>query len=204
MCTIQECVLSRSVYYPGVCTIQECVLSRSVYYPGVCTIQECVPSRSVYYPGVCTIQECVLSKLRRYVCMYVGTYSANPSLNSPPLHTHTPCSLTHTAPHTHPPLHTHTHRLTHRLTHLGEVAHYVAAKSVHLCQHVEPKWLHVKVEGLVVQEELCKKTEVLAVDLMVFTVNFKHRQCFFPVDLSAGWSAPSAFYTQREWGDSST
>ena len=26
--------------YPGVCTIQECVLSRSVYYPGVCTVQE--------------------------------------------------------------------------------------------------------------------------------------------------------------------
>ena len=62
VCTIQECVLSRSVYYPGVCTIQKCVLSRSVYYPGVCTIQEYVLSRSVYYPGVCTIQECVLSR----------------------------------------------------------------------------------------------------------------------------------------------
>ena len=61
ICTIQECVLSRSVYYPGVCTIQECVLSRSVCYPGVCTIQECVLSRSVYCPGVCTIQEYVLS-----------------------------------------------------------------------------------------------------------------------------------------------
>ena len=62
VCTIQECVLTRSVYYPGVCTIQECVLSRSVCYPGVCAIQECVPSKSVYYPGVCTIQECVLSR----------------------------------------------------------------------------------------------------------------------------------------------
>ena len=60
--TIQGCVLSRSMYYPGVCTIQECVLSRSVYYPGVCTIQECVLSRGMYYPGVCTIQECVLSR----------------------------------------------------------------------------------------------------------------------------------------------
>ena len=39
VCTIQECVLSRSMYHPGVCTIQEYVLSRSVYYPEVCTIQ---------------------------------------------------------------------------------------------------------------------------------------------------------------------
>ena len=62
VCTIQECVLSRSVYYPGVCTNQECVLSRSVHYPGVCTIQEYVLSRSVHYPGVCTNQECVLSR----------------------------------------------------------------------------------------------------------------------------------------------
>ena len=64
---VQECVQSRSVYYPGVCAIQECVLSRSVYYPGMCAIQECVLSRSVYYPGVCT-----------YILIQVRTYVASP------------------------------------------------------------------------------------------------------------------------------
>ena len=47
MCTNQKCVLTRSVYQPGVCTNQECVPTRSVYQPGVCTNQECVPTRSV-------------------------------------------------------------------------------------------------------------------------------------------------------------
>ena len=49
-CVHQECILSRSVYYPGVCANQECVLTRPecVLTRTVCTIlQECVLSRSV-------------------------------------------------------------------------------------------------------------------------------------------------------------
>ena len=57
-----ECVIL------GVCTSQECVLTRSVYWPGVytnqeSTNQECVLTRSVYWPGVCTNWECVLARI---------------------------------------------------------------------------------------------------------------------------------------------
>ena len=50
--------------------------------------------------------------------------------------------------------------------HLGEVPHDMAALLVNLSQYVEEKWLHIKVESLVVQEEFGHETEVLAVDLM--------------------------------------
>ena len=51
----------------------------------------------------------------------------------------------------------------------------MAALLVHLCQNVEQKWLHVEVEGLVVQEQFGRQTEVLAVDLVVTAIHFKHR-----------------------------
>jgi hypothetical protein len=64
VCTNQECVLSRSVHYPGVCANQECVLSRSVHYPGVCADRECVLTRIVYYPSVYVshdVYQCMLA-----------------------------------------------------------------------------------------------------------------------------------------------
>ena len=59
-------------------------------------------------------------------------------------------------------------------THLGEVAHNVATLFVHLCQNVEEKWLHIKVECLVVQKEFGQQTEILAEDLVVTAVHLKH------------------------------
>ena len=50
---------------------------------------------------------------------------------------------------------------------LREVSHNVTALLVHLSQYVEEKWFHVKVECLVVQEELGHQTEVLTVDLVI-------------------------------------
>lgn len=50
----------------------------------------------------------------------------------------------------------------------------MAALFVHLRQNVEEKRLHVKVEGLVIQKEFGHQTEVLAVDLVVTAIHFKH------------------------------
>ena len=44
---------------------------------------------------------------------------------------------------------------------------------VHLRQDVEEEWLHVEVEGLVVQEELGHEAEVLAVDLVITAIHLK-------------------------------
>ena len=57
---------------------------------------------------------------------------------------------------------------------LGEVPHNVAALFVHLCQNVEEKWLHIKVQCLVVQKEFGQQTEILAADLVVTAVHLKH------------------------------
>ena len=46
------------------CTIQECVLTRSVYYPGMCTIQEHGVVRGTEAP------------LRFILCMYIRTWHA--------------------------------------------------------------------------------------------------------------------------------
>jgi hypothetical protein len=43
----------------------------------------------------------------------------------------------------------------------------VAALRVHLAQHVEEEGLDVKVQRLVVQEQLGEQTQVLAVDLIL-------------------------------------
>ena len=50
----------------------------------------------------------------------------------------------------------------------------MAALLVHLSQDVEEEWLHIKVECLVVQEELGHEAEVLAVDLVVTAIHLKH------------------------------
>lgn len=47
---------------------------------------------------------------------------------------------------------------------LGEVANDVIALLVRLAQHVEEEGVHVVVECLMVQEELGKEAEVLAID----------------------------------------
>ena len=60
---------------------------------------------------------------------------------------------------------------------LGEVPHNVAALFVHLCQNVEEKWLHIKVECLVVRKEFGQQTEILAVDLVVTAVHLKLIWC---------------------------
>lgn len=49
-------------------------------------------------------------------------------------------------------------------THLREIANKVAALNIILCQHIEKKWFHIIIECLMVQEEFCQQTQVLAVN----------------------------------------
>ena len=52
-----------------------------------------------------------------------------------------------------------------RSSHLREVPHNVSIFAHPLHHDVEQEWLHIKVEGLVIEEELSKETETLAVVL---------------------------------------
>ena len=76
----------------------------------------------------------------------------------------------------------------------------MAAQLVHLCQHVEQEGLHIEVESLVVEEELGKEAEVLAVDLVVTSVCLKHRDGALAVDLMARGLAPSALWGRSGGG----
>lgn len=57
---------------------------------------------------------------------------------------------------------------------LRKVSHYVTAFLIHLSQDVEEERLYIEVECLVIQEEFGHQTQVLAVDLMVSAIHFKH------------------------------
>jgi len=48
---------------------------------------------------------------------------------------------------------------------LGKVANNMAASGVGLGHHIKQERLHIIIQGLVVKEEFCQKTEVLAVKL---------------------------------------
>lgn len=57
-----------------------------------------------------------------------------------------------------------THHGAH-FTYLGEVSNEMAAVSVNFCEDVEEKGFHVKVQCLVVEEQLGEQTQVLTVNL---------------------------------------
>ncbi len=58
--------------------------------------------------------------------------------------------------------------------------------SIPLAQHIKPKWFHIVVEGLMIKEKFCQKTQILAVDAGQIPIHFKHRQIILPVDF-IGW-----------------
>ena len=75
---------------------------------------------------------------------------------------------------------------------LGEVPDHVTALRVKLGHDVEEERLHIKVERLVLEEELGHETETLAVDLVLLPVHLKHRGLPVPVDLPAWRVTPRA------------
>lgn len=60
---------------------------------------------------------------------------------------------------------------------LGEVADKVAAFAVVLGEDVEKEGLHIVVEGLVVQEQFSKQTQVLTVDCAHIPINLLKNIC---------------------------
>ena len=62
-----------------------------------------------------------------------------------------------------------------RLLLLGEVPDNVRALLVDLAEDVEEEGDDVKVEGLVVEEELCQQAQVLAVQPVLPTIHLKMR-----------------------------
>ena len=59
----------------------------------------------------------------------------------------------------------------------------MAAFAIVLSQNVEKKWFHIIIERLVVQEELSKEAEVLAIDLACHAVHFKDGKIFMTINL---------------------
>lgn len=53
-------------------------------------------------------------------------------------------------------------------------------------EDIEEEWFNVIVQRLVIEEELGKEAEVLAVDPIRVSVDFEHRQRTLAVDLVAG------------------
>lgn len=64
-------------------------------------------------------------------------------------------------------------------------------------QHVEEEGLHIKVQCLVLQEELGHEAQVLAVHLVLLPVNLKEGQTFMSVDLIAWRVTPRADFLRR-------
>ena len=56
---------------------------------------------------------------------------------------------------------------------------------VNFAENVKEEWLHVKVECLVVQEQLGQEAEVLAVQFVHFSICFPNGECAFTVNLFA-------------------
>ena len=73
---------------------------------------------------------------------------------------------------------------------LGKIPHQVTSLAIVLGQDVEQKGLNIVVQGLVVQEELGEKTEVLAVDFTDCTVHLVNGDVVFPVYLVGGRMEP--------------
>lgn len=55
--------------------------------------------------------------------------------------------------------------------HLGEVAYDVAPTLIAFGKYIEQKRLHIIVKGLVVQEQLGKETQILAIYFTLLTIN---------------------------------
>ena len=68
----------------------------------------------------------------------------------------------------------------------------MAATAVCLGHHVEEKGLNVKVECLVLQEQLGHEAEVLAVDFVFFSVHFEDRELVLAVDFVSRRVLPCA------------
>ena len=68
---------------------------------------------------------------------------------------------------------------------LREVADHVTATRIALGHDVEKERLDIVVKGLMVEEELRKQAEVLAVDLLLLTVYFEHRESLITINLVA-------------------
>ena len=77
-------------------------------------------------------------------------------------------------------------------SYLGEIAKHVCSFAVPLGQHVEEERLHVKVQSLVLQEELCHEAQVLAVHLVLLPIYLEERQPLVSVDLVARGMTPGA------------
>ena len=81
---------------------------------------------------------------------------------------------------------------------LGEVSQDVAPLRVALRHDVEEKRLNVKVERLVIEEELGHQAQALAVHLVQLSVDLEGGDLALAVDLVAGGVAPRADGLERE------
>ena len=82
---------------------------------------------------------------------------------------------------------------------LGEVSHEVAACVVCLSHDIEQEGLHVVVQRLVVEEQLGQQTQILAVDLVLLAVYFKHRYGSLPVHFISRGMLPHTLGLVKTW-----
>lgn len=59
-------------------------------------------------------------------------------------------------------------------------------------QHIEEERFDVIIQSLVIQKELRKQAEVLAVNLVSISIDFENRDFPAAIDFSARWIAPCA------------
>ena len=76
---------------------------------------------------------------------------------------------------------------------LAEVAHHMATVLVAYGHNVKEEGLHIVVQSLVVQEELGNETQILAIDLLLLAIHFKHADFTVSVDLIPGRMSHGAF-----------
>lgn len=76
---------------------------------------------------------------------------------------------------------------------LREVPHNVTPFPINLSQYVKPKWLHIKEQGLMIKKQLRQQAKILTVYLVIPTVQLKHRDGAFAIDLLPSWLSPGAF-----------
>ena len=79
----------------------------------------------------------------------------------------------------------------------------MAALAVVLGENVKQEWLNVVVEGLVIEKELCKEAQILAVDLTSHTINFKDGEITISVNL-VGWRVEPVTLGSVAFQDAST
>lgn len=61
-------------------------------------------------------------------------------------------------------------------TYLGEIPNQVTATVIPFCQNIEEERFDIVVKRLVVEEQLCQKAQILAVDLTLVAIDFKDRK----------------------------